>query len=319
MSTSFVRAVLTLLLVVFGCAIAAASPTPWKTAVSRTQQQRANALFAEGNELFGRQAHGPALEKYRAAVALWDHPMLHFNMAVALIKLERYLEASDALDRALHWGATPFTSELYARAVGYRTLVDSKLGTLAVHCTHDDVRVFVDGTPWFSCPGNAQRRVSPGEHVVVGELAGKVVMSVRVSVSAGQVQREEVTVRTPPPSLGRLEYPAPRWLPWLVAGLGVATAAGGFVMRERAEDDMQQIADELARSCPPACDDVWADRRADAHRRSKLGATLAIAGSAIAVGGLVWVIVNRPRHVALPAIEVVPATDGGVARARWTF
>src|SRR5439155_6363082 len=93
------------------CAIARAeAPKPWSQGVPEATQQRANALFAEGNQLFAQQAHGPALDKYHAAIALWDHPLIRFNMAVTLIRLDRVLEAADELDRALRYGAQPFTT-----------------------------------------------------------------------------------------------------------------------------------------------------------------------------------------------------------------
>jgi len=79
-------------------------PTPWARDVPAAQQERARALFEDGNQLFAQQAHGPALDRYRAAVALWDHPMIRFNMAVTEIRLDRVLDAAEDLQAALRFG-----------------------------------------------------------------------------------------------------------------------------------------------------------------------------------------------------------------------
>jgi hypothetical protein len=108
--------------------VAASSParadeTPWAKGVPAPQQDKANALFAEANQLFGQQADGPALEKYKAAIALWDHPMIRFNMAVTLIRLDKVLDAADALEAALRFGSQPFTKELFQQAQTYQQLL----------------------------------------------------------------------------------------------------------------------------------------------------------------------------------------------------
>src|ERR1700733_8189364 len=96
----------------------------WAKGVPAETQAQANKLFAEANQLFAQQAHAPALEKYRAAIALWDHPMIRYNMAVTLIRLDRILEAADNLEKALRFGQTPFsTPELYQQALDYQALV----------------------------------------------------------------------------------------------------------------------------------------------------------------------------------------------------
>src|SRR5689334_8622895 len=76
---------------------------PWETGISKTQRDKANALFAEGNQLFAQQAHQPAIEKYKEALKEWDHPLIRFNMAVSLVRLDRILEAAETLDAALRF------------------------------------------------------------------------------------------------------------------------------------------------------------------------------------------------------------------------
>ena len=82
---------------------AAADTTRWSQGVPEAKQAQANTLFDAGNQLFAQQAHAPALEKYRAAIAIWDHPLIRFNLAVTLIRLDRPLEAAEDLEQALRF------------------------------------------------------------------------------------------------------------------------------------------------------------------------------------------------------------------------
>lgn len=125
----------TLMVFAIVCATTSAyADDPWEQGVSKDNQTKANALFAEGNQLFAQQAHGPALEKYKAAVALWDHPKIRYNIAVVEIRLDRYLEAVDDLEAALRFGQTPFSNDEYQRALDYQKLVSGRVAYLEVEC-----------------------------------------------------------------------------------------------------------------------------------------------------------------------------------------
>jgi hypothetical protein len=68
---------------------------PWAASVSARDQAIARELYGAGNQEFVESRYAPALKKYREAITHWDHPAIRFNMAVALINLERPVEASD--------------------------------------------------------------------------------------------------------------------------------------------------------------------------------------------------------------------------------
>src|SRR5437867_4389044 len=107
---------------------------PWEQGVPKATRDEAQQLFQDGNNLFAQQAHKPALEKYEAAIKLWDHPLIRFNMAVTLIRLDRILEADVNLESALRFGDQPFTKELYQQALDYRRLVSGQVGTVEASC-----------------------------------------------------------------------------------------------------------------------------------------------------------------------------------------
>jgi len=72
---------------------APAGPRPWAQGVSPENQKAALGLFNEGNALLRDSIFPKAAEKYREALTHWDHPAIHYNLAVAL----RGLGPADAI------------------------------------------------------------------------------------------------------------------------------------------------------------------------------------------------------------------------------
>jgi len=175
------------------CSVARAD-VPWGAGVPAEQQARANKLFAEANELFARQAHTPALQKYRAALELWDHPLIRYNMAITLIRLDRILDAADNLDAALKFGAEPFTPSLYLEAQDYQRLVAGRIGSIDVSCEQAGVRVALDGKPWFECPATRRVRVLGGQHQLVAERGGYLTLTKQLHISGGAVERDQLVL-----------------------------------------------------------------------------------------------------------------------------
>jgi tetratricopeptide (TPR) repeat protein len=139
-----VKRLITLVLLLLWTATAAAEQ-PWEAGIPKAKRDKANAAFAEANQLFAQQAHQPALEKYAEAVKEWDHPLIRFNMAVTLIRLDRILEAAESIDAALRFGQAPFTQEHYQQALDYQKLVAGRVGIVAATCIvtgFEDERVF---------------------------------------------------------------------------------------------------------------------------------------------------------------------------------
>ena len=58
---------------------------PWAAGVSAVNQKRSLSLYKEGNRLMERSRYVQAQSRYEVAVGHWDHPMIRYNTAVALI------------------------------------------------------------------------------------------------------------------------------------------------------------------------------------------------------------------------------------------
>ncbi len=299
---------------------------PWAKGVPEATQDRANKLFAEGNELFGRQAHAPALAKYEAAIAVWDHPMIRFNMAVTQIRIDRLLDAADNLDRALRYDNRPFTPELYQRALDYQKLLAGRVGHVEVSCDQPGTRIALDGKPWFVCPGRESRRVLAGEHAVIGEATGRVTQSTTLLVKGGATARTSVRL-VPLTSGSRLEYPTAPWKPWTVASLGLGVTVGGIALWYSGRRGMDEFYDEYARVCPQGCSKSLdatpaerdlSDQWESARLRRGFGIATVGVGAAVAATGIVWTIMNRPREPRT-TVNVTPTSGGATALACWEF
>lgn len=306
-------------------AAAPSEPSPWAQGVPQDVQDKASALYEEGNALFAQQAHAPALEKYRAAIALWDHPLIRFNMAVTEIRLERILDAADNLEKALAYGDKPFKPELYQQALDYQALVKNQVGYVEVHCDQAGARLLLDGKPWFDCPGTQTVRVLAGEHAIVGEKQGYLTASTKLVVKGGETAKHDVTL-VPLESAVVLKYPYRRWIPWTMTGVGLAVGLGGVGTWLLGKNQMDDFEAEFSRQCQNGCEPgltapehrSLAAQRDGAELKGQIGIAMIAVGGAAAVTGVVLAILNRPTRV-LPDVEVAPKAGGGIATVGWRF
>ncbi len=96
---------------------------PWAKGVSAADKQAAQALFNAGNQAMSAGRFTEAADHYRAAVTRWNHPGIQYNLALALVNLERPREMDAALDAALAYGAAPLGGEeRFARAKDFKRL-----------------------------------------------------------------------------------------------------------------------------------------------------------------------------------------------------
>jgi hypothetical protein len=313
-----------LLVLVLLAAVAHADDVPWAKGVSDADQAKANALYAEGNDHFAHQDNAGALDKYKAAIAIWDHPKIRFNMAVVLIRLDRILEAADALDGALRYGAQPFGADLYQRVLDDQQLVSGRVGEIEASCTQSDVHVLLDGKPWFICPGTRKQRVLAGEHLVLGEGKELMTLSQRLVVTGGKTSTEAVTL-IPIESAMKLEYHYPRWLPYTIAGAGVAVALGGVGFYFAGKSQMDRFQADFAMQCPTGCkanlsdQPLLADERDSAKLKGSIGIGMMVGGGAIAITGVLLTVYNSHARRVLPQIETAPTPGGATASMGWSF
>jgi hypothetical protein len=303
-----------LAILILTAATVAYAEEPWEANTPVEQREAANQLFAEANTLFGRQAQSAALEKYAAAIKLWDHPLIHFNMAVTLVRLDRLVEAEEHFNAALKYGDAPYSPEQYQQLLDYQKLVRGQIGQISVSCTQPDVQVLLDAKPWLTCPGTKTEKLRTGEHLVVGERKGYATESRRVVASAAKNAAIKIELRSLD-ALATYEYPSPRWIPWTVAGGGAAVILGGVAMWVASREEMDRFEKSYTRECANSCETDLSlhlslrDQRDSATFKDHVAVAMFTIGGAAAVAGAVWIVLNRPHRV-MPSLEVAPGPDG---------
>lgn len=221
---------------------------PWRVGVSPENVAAANALLATATEQFVQRQYLEALETYRKALALWDHPALHFDVARCLVELDRPIEAAEHLERALAYGKNPLGDHLYADALEYQKLLAMQIGEVVVKCAVRGVEVAVDGRAVASCPAEQFIRLAPGEHFVVGTKQGYLTETKKVSVFGGK--RAVVTIAPVP--LDQAGEEVRRWpliVPWTVVGGGVVLGGIGGLLRWQATNDMASYDTAIRQGC----------------------------------------------------------------------
>jgi hypothetical protein len=275
----------------------------WARGVSAEQRTEAQRLLEEGNGLFLRGDHRAALAVYQKALAAWDHPAIRFNLARALIQLDRTLEAYDNVEQALRHGPGALEEHVYQEAQGYQRLLRGQIGEIEVRCTQPGTDVRIDGRPFLACPGQKRERLLPGPHVLLTSGAGFLPESRDILVQAGKPQTFDVQL-VPLSEAKLTERRWPVWKPWAVVGAGAALGGLAGVLRWQAKTHNDEYGADVARLCnemPCTRSDLPVatrklDQRADRENKSAL--VIGSLGAAGAITGLVLVLLNLPRPVA---------------------
>ena len=284
------------------CARAAPDePKPWAAGVSEDHQARALRLFEDGNRLFEESQYGAALAKYRDALAVWNHPMIHFNMSVCFIHLDQPVSAHEHLTQALAYGEAPLGATLHGQALTYQKLLMGRLAHLEVKTQQTGVDVSLDGKPLFTGPGAATRVVLPGTHQLVARKRGFLTDARTVNVEPGKRQLDNlVLVPVPHPVERRWRS----WTPWLVVGSGTAVALVGVGLQARAGSNLDRYDQRITDLCPSGCaPEAIPESVRDIKDRGQLQNRVAIVaiagGGAVALLGGILVLLNQPRTVSI--------------------
>lgn len=284
------------------------SSKPWATGVSEANQRRALQLFEAGNTLLEEKKYSDALDRYEQALKFWDHPSIRYNMAICFMNMRQPLAAWEHLEQALRFGAAPLSKQLYTDAMTHRATLEASLAVLTVKATQPNVKVAVDGDQVVVSPGEKVLRLLAGRHQLVATGPGLETDSRVLDLPAGEpviadirLKREKVRVER---QVERENYERRWrwWLPWAVAGGGIASGliGGGFYLVARS--DMRSYDRDLAAACPDGCTaaqipPALGQRATSARRLSGVGiGFMAVGGAALLVGGTMGYL-NRPQKV----------------------
>ncbi len=277
---------------------------PWAQGVPPENQKAALALFREANALVKESVFVRAAEKYREALALWDHPAIHFNMALALINLDQPIEVHEHLVAAMRYGPAPLDSEKFENARSYKTLIEKQLARVELTCETPGASVALNGQVLFVGPGRYEGLVRPGQHTLVATKAGHEPTDMSRTLLPGETVKLDMKVFTAG-ELTRYKRRWSAWKPWAVVGAGALVAAGGGVLHLQARDSFRDFdaGIQLCQGCVPTPE--LADKRSRGDSMQKLAfGTYAVGGAAL-VTGAVLVYLNRSQAYRISPGEVV--------------
>src|SRR5262249_9427753 len=203
-----------------------------------------------------------------------------------------------------------------------------QIGDIQASCEQKSVHVLLDGKPWFDCPNNKTTRVLAGEHVIVGSDDSKDLIpeTRRIVVGGGKTNNEKLNLRAVDSAV-QFQYKYPRWIPFTIAGGGVAIGLGGLAFWFAGRNQMDKFEADFAMACPTGCDaalnmgsqeKLLAEERDSAKLKGKIAVSMMVAGGAITVTGVVMAIINSKAKRIIPPVEVTPNANGG-ATARYSF
>jgi hypothetical protein len=272
----------------------------WSKGVPEQKRQAADALFKEGNRLLRESISVSASAKYREALGQWDHPNIHYNLALALMSLDHPLETHEHLQAAMKYGPAPLGPERFEHARNYQALLDKQLARVKVRCDVAGARVELDGKPLFTPPGEHEELVRAGRHTLVASKGGLVTNSVARSFDGGQTTTVDLKLE----SLEQMtEYKRrwPGWVPWTVMGAGAAVALAGVALQGAGLQKVAQVDDASKVQCPVGCASEPADLASDRQKgvlmqQAAMGAYV-VGAAAIATGAVLAYLNRGERYV----------------------
>lgn len=288
---------------------------PWKVGVTEDQKKQAKVLLDEGNTLFVDKNYAEALAKYQAAIGVWDHPAIRFNVVRALIQLQRTDEAAEELKRALQYGAAPLEEAVYAEALAYEKLLANQVAGVEISCAKD-VKVTLDGVG-VTCP--VQKRIKPGRHQVVGARAGFLTKTIEVIAVGGETEKVEVSLVSLSSVGARIERRWPTWVPWAVFGGGLAIAGIGGLVELQALGNFEDFKREIrtkcgSTPCDPKDPSLDFSKRRTAENEETVAIVMVGVGAAAAITGGVMFVMNRGKTVyaseSSTKLSVMPLSGG---------
>jgi hypothetical protein len=303
----------------------------WKEGVSLAEQEAALVLFREGNVALNDGLFVPSVNKYRAALQHWNHPAIHYNLALALLNLDQPIEVFDQLNQAIIYGAAPLATDKYEHAKEYLLLIEKQLADIEVSCDKIGAKVSVDGKEVFIAPGKFAQKVRVGKHTFYADKQGYNARITAPYIGPGEKFRIELKLYTAD-ELTRYRRKWQRtWVPYAVMGAGVVAGVVGGALELSANSSFKDYDAQVARcnannpmsngGCSATEPGLQSLRDSGNSKRTAGFVMYGVAGGALAVGAvLAWV--NRRESYQIQAeelseerVSVTPVVAPGMAGA----
>jgi hypothetical protein len=275
----------------------AAEAKPWLVGVAKKRQDAAEQLFNEGNEHFLVPDFVRAAQKYRDALALWDHPAIHYNLALSLINLDSPIEAYRHLQAALKYGGAPLDAKRQQEAQTHLRATVRQLASLQISSREPGTTVTLDGK---ATPTPSDRLLlTAGEHHVVATKAGYLPREYHLALFPNKAETLQTRLYTEEQLIATTQRPTPLWLPLTVTSTGALMVLTGAILNFRADTLQKRYDSEVTGKCssPDGCSatDTQLHWRDDADKLSTWATVSYVAGATTLAGGAIWMWFNRSK------------------------
>jgi tetratricopeptide (TPR) repeat protein len=292
------------------------APKPWAVGVPQENQDKAIAIYKEGNVLLEQSQYKEALEKFTAALAFWDHPAIHYNAGLCLINLDRPVDAYEHIVASLKYGEAPIGSDLFVKGQTYQEMLGRQIGEVDITPQVAGAEVSLDGEPVTAADGTFKKRVKSGEHQIVTQKPGFVTETKSVNVGGGAVTQVTIVMK-PIPHERKLVRRWSKERPYEVAGAGAVVALASLPFFYWMSNRYAGYRSEALQLCSTGCYDNAIpakvdDERSRGDRDQMIAWSVLGVGTAVVVTGVVGALFNS-EHFASPVQPMVGADKVGLA------
>jgi hypothetical protein len=302
---------------------------PWAVGVSMELQRTALAKFREANDLLNQGLFVRASEGYKQALKSWQHPAIHYNLALALMQADQPIEAYESLEKAIIYGDAPLDKDKFEHAKEYMLLLEKQIASVEVSCDKAGAKVSVDGKEVFVAPGTYKARVRIGKHTFVAEKQGYTTRINAPFIGPSEKFRIELKLYTSEELTRYNRRWQATWMPYVVLGVGVGLLGAGAALELSASSsyddyDQQVAACNMNNLGCPTSDDLRAARDSGDTKKN-LGYVMYGVGGATIAAGVVLAILNRPKAYQIrpedlqeqqaPKVSITPVITPNLAGA----
>jgi hypothetical protein len=215
--------------------------------VSKADEECALTAFRQGNDLLNNGLFPQSVGRYREALRCWDHPAIHYNLALSLINLDQPIEVFEQVTEALKYGADPLGKDKFDHANEYLKLVAGQLADIEVTCNKPGAKISVDGKEVFTAPGSYKAKVRVGKHTFFGDKEGYNARVTAPFIGPGETFRIELKLYTVE-ELTRYRRRWDRtWMPYTVIGAGALVGLIGGAFELSASSSFKDFDSAVAR------------------------------------------------------------------------
>lgn len=299
---------------------------PWVGNVPQQDQDAAYVLFREANGLLKESFFRQASEKYSQALEQWEHPAIHYNLALALMNLDKPVEAHQHLESAMRYGPEPLEEEKYEYARTYKALLEKQLTRVEFSCDTPEAVVTLDGQTLFKAPGHYTGMVRPGAHSLVATKEGYLPTDMSRTFMPGEQLTLDIKMCTVEEcTVYKRRWAG--WMPWAVVGSGMAVAAGGGLLQLQTRQSYATFDSGVQEcgGCSMRDNPNLAAMRARGDNLQRVAFGAYGLGGAAVVTGAVLLILNQPQaHRIEPnkmnqTVDVTPLLGGDTNGVLATF